>query len=100
MPLYELVHVVLGIRPDTPGFASVVIAPHDAFLGNISGSIATPRGLIHVRREVAADGKVTFCIRLPEPIPTRVVLPDTEDKFFRQEEIVFSYYNNSEKGRS
>ncbi len=100
VPLYELVHVVLGIRPDTPGFASVVIAPHDAFLGDISGSIATPRGLIHVRREVAADGKVTFCIRLPEPIPTRVVLPDTEDKFFRQEEIVFSYYNNSEKGRS
>ncbi|MBQ9083938.1 MAG: hypothetical protein IJY28_10680 [Clostridia bacterium] len=100
VPLYELVHVVLGIRPDTPGFASVVIAPHDVFLGNISGSIATPRGLIHVRREVAADGKVTFCIRLPEPIPTRVVLPDTEDKFFRQEEIVFSYYNNSEKGRS
>ena len=100
VPLYELVHVVLGIRPDTPGFASLVIAPQDTSLGDISGSVATPRGLIRVRREVAADGKVTCVIRLPEPIPTRVVLPDTEDKFFCQEEIVFSYYTNSKKGRS
>jgi len=92
--------VVLGIRPDTPGFASLVIAPQDTSLGDISGSIATPRGLIRVRREVAADGKVTCVIRLPEPIPTRVVRPDTEDKFFCQEEIVFSYYNHSKKGRS
>ncbi len=52
IPIYEICHGILGIRPGAPGFASVLIAPGQWELGNARGKIWTQEGCISVERYV------------------------------------------------
>jgi alpha-L-rhamnosidase len=59
-PNYGLLATVLGVRPLTPGFRSVLIAPNPGPLGAASGSVPHPLGNIevHLTRQGAAGLKL------------------------------------------
>jgi len=59
---------VLGIRILEPGCQTVRITPHLADLKWAEGTYPTPRGLIRVRHEKTADGKIRSDIHAPEGI--------------------------------
>jgi hypothetical protein len=59
-PSYALITYALGVRPTAPGFASHEIAPHRINgWDKLSGSVPTPRGMLNVTVEWAADGALT-----------------------------------------
>jgi hypothetical protein len=47
-PIYDLLTLVAGIEPASPGFATVRIAPHLGDLRSLSASFPHPQGEIHV----------------------------------------------------
>ncbi len=51
-PNYDLLTIVAGIRPATPGFATVVMAPHLGSLKHVSAVVPSPKGLIEVEYTV------------------------------------------------
>lgn len=68
-----LSHDVLGIRPTSPGFATVDIWPQlGTTLSWVSGSVPTPRGPVSAQLDVeSGDGKVT----IPPGAVARVGIP-------------------------
>jgi hypothetical protein len=71
-PNYDLLTIVAGIRPDSPGFRSVRIAPRLGALGRFEASVPHPRGMITVsyrRVGPAVEARVT----LPEGLPGEFV---------------------------
>ena len=50
-PAYDLLTLVAGIEPQSPGFASVRIAPHPGDLRVVSAQFPHPRGMIRVQLE-------------------------------------------------
>ncbi len=63
-PLFHLPCSVAGIRPSSPGFATVEIAPQFGQLTRIAATVAHPRGLIEVG--LSREGtKVSGTIKLP-----------------------------------
>ena len=64
-PNYHLLTTVLGIRPGSPGFRTVTIAPALGPLKQVSGHMPHPAGTIDARLErVGADG-ITGTVTLP-----------------------------------
>jgi hypothetical protein len=55
-PLYHYFATVLGIRPTSPGFATVEIRPQLGSLGYARGTLVHPRGEITVDIRVGEDG--------------------------------------------
>ena len=47
--LYELPSVVLGVRPQAPGYADMEIAPVAGYLRQAEGKVHTPRGDVYVQ---------------------------------------------------
>ncbi len=47
-PIYDLLTLVAGIEPASPGFATVRIAPHLGSLPSLTATFPHPQGLIHV----------------------------------------------------
>jgi hypothetical protein len=75
-PMFELLRTVLGVRPASPGYAAVTIAPHPlAGMTEASGSVPTPRGAIRVSWR-AEGGRMALRAVVPEWLPTEIVLPD------------------------
>jgi len=64
-PAYDLLTLVAGIEPASPGFASVRIAPHPGSLQNVTATFPHPKGVISVHYEHRGDD-LTGTIRLPE----------------------------------
>lgn len=64
-PDYDLLTIVAGIRPKTPGFATVEIAPHLGALRHVSAAVPTPKGLVETEYTVASGG-TDARISLPE----------------------------------
>jgi len=54
-PIYDLLTLVAGIEPATPGFASVRIAPHLGSLPSLRASFPHPAGEIQVNYQRAGD---------------------------------------------
>jgi alpha-L-rhamnosidase len=48
-PTYDLLTIVGGIGPGSPGFKTVEIAPHLGELQRASATMPTPKGLVQVR---------------------------------------------------
>jgi hypothetical protein len=48
-PIYDLLSVVAGIEPASPGFATVRIAPHLGALPSLTASFPHPAGVIRVQ---------------------------------------------------
>lgn len=65
LALYELPAVVLGIRPGSPGFASVRFSPVPGVLTHAEGEVITPRGLIKACWRME-NGEIKKEISLPE----------------------------------
>jgi len=63
-PNYDLLTLVAGIRPGSPGFGTVLIAPHPGALTALSARMPHPAGDIVVRYRKMADAW-TFDIALP-----------------------------------
>jgi hypothetical protein len=62
-PIYDLLTLVAGIKPATPGFATVRIAPHMGNLNSISARYPHPAGMIEVeyhRKGETLDASVTL----------------------------------------
>ena len=55
-PNYDLLPIVAGVRPTTPGFSTVTIAPHLGRLLNVSATVPTPKGTIEVKLNSNATG--------------------------------------------
>ncbi len=55
-PNFDLLTIVAGIRPKTPGFSSVVIEPHLGHLSNVVSTVPTPRGTIEASFKKGATG--------------------------------------------
>jgi alpha-L-rhamnosidase len=66
-PVYHFFATLLGIRPASFGFASVVIEPQLGPLRQISGTLPHPRG--EIRAELMRDGeRITGQITLPDGV--------------------------------
>ena len=63
-PIYDLLTLVAGIQPASPGFASVRIAPHLGALNSITASFPHPQGDIRVEYHRQASG-LDAAITLP-----------------------------------
>ncbi len=67
-PAYELLTIVCGIQPASPGFASVNIQPHLGKLEWVKGSLPHPKGDIMVKLEQARGG-LKGEIMVPDGLP-------------------------------
>jgi hypothetical protein len=67
-PNYHLLATVLGVRPSSPGFRSVVVAPALGPMRKVSGKIAHPAGAIEVRLERVGASGLRAEIKLPEGV--------------------------------
>jgi hypothetical protein len=62
-PIYDLLTLVAGIEPASPGFATVRIAPHLGNLPSLTAAYPHPDGIIEVsyhRNGAGIDGTVTL----------------------------------------
>ncbi|HUN84533.1 MAG TPA: alpha-L-rhamnosidase C-terminal domain-containing protein [Terracidiphilus sp.] len=66
-PIYDLLTLVAGIEPASPGFATVRIAPHLGSLNAITASFPHPDGLISVDYRRAGSG-LDGSVNLPEKL--------------------------------
>lgn len=55
-PIYDLLTLVAGIEPASPGFATVRIAPHLGSLPSLAASYPHPAGMIEVKYERKGSG--------------------------------------------
>jgi hypothetical protein len=55
-PNFDLLTLVAGIRPNSPGFQSVLIEPHLGRLTKVRAAMPTPKGLIEVQCKSATSG--------------------------------------------
>lgn len=65
-PNYHLLATLLGIRPASPGFRTVRIAPALGALRRASGRMPHPAGMIEVDLRRSGNRGVTGTVRLPE----------------------------------
>ncbi|MGA9669381.1 MAG: alpha-L-rhamnosidase C-terminal domain-containing protein, partial [Terracidiphilus sp.] len=63
-PIYDLLTLVAGIEPASPGFATVRIAPHMGNLPSLSAAFPHPEGIIQVKYDRQGTG-VDATITLP-----------------------------------
>jgi alpha-L-rhamnosidase len=63
-PNYDFLTIVAGIRPKTPGFATVIVAPHLGTLKHLSAAVANPKGMIEAEYTVE-HSHVKAIITLP-----------------------------------
>lgn len=94
VPIYDLMAVILGVRPAKPGYEEICIAPHCPELGTMEAAVATCRGPIHIRRTVEEepDGRrVWLNISLPEVIPVHIETSGSKRVSFCQKQIAFDY---------
>ena len=63
-PIYDLLTLVAGIEPGSPGFATVRIAPHLGDLREVSAEFPHPQGMIKVHFERSGNA-LTGSVTLP-----------------------------------
>lgn len=94
IPLYDFIAVVLGVRPQKPGYEEIQIKPSSLYLGSMQATIATVKGPVWIRRTVENKGdyySIILEVRLPVEIPVHIYISESEHVSFSQREIVFDY---------
>jgi hypothetical protein len=71
-PIYDLLTLVAGIKPASPGFAKVDIAPHMGNLTSLKASYPHPQGMIEVEYHRQGDG-LDATITLPGTLTGYIV---------------------------
>lgn len=79
LPLYEMIRCMAGIQPAFPGWTEVVIRPHPAYLSDLEGEAATPKGNVSFRYK-KQNGQWKYQIQLPEGLNGVFIYPDGEEK--------------------
>ena len=64
-PNYGLLATVLGVRPASPGFRTVLVAPHPGALTRAEGTVPHPRGDIRVRLTRMGRDRLRVEVTLP-----------------------------------
>ncbi len=59
-PNYDLLTIVAGIRPRTPGFATVIVAPHLGSLKHLSVAVPNPKGMTEAEYTVEGTRVITL----------------------------------------
>ena len=67
-PLYDLLTIVAGIHPGSPGFASVRISPNPGKLAHFEATMPHQESEIGVKYQ-AGNGTADFVITLPQALP-------------------------------
>lgn len=78
-PLYEFITVCLGVKPASPGFKKILIAPQPSPFKEICGKVPTPFGIINVKIVNEAE-KLT--IRISCPKNAQIVVKDKNVKVY------------------
>lgn len=71
-PNYDLLTIVAGIRPKSPGFKSILIEPHLGSLKHVNAAMPIPQGMVEVLFNRSAAG-VTAEISLPPGVSGELV---------------------------
>jgi hypothetical protein len=71
-PNFDLLRLVVGIRPGAPGFWEIVIEPHLGDLRDVSAVMPHPKGRIDVSYRVEGNG-TNAKISLPQGVPARLI---------------------------
>lgn len=79
-PAYQMPSKILGIRPISPGFGSVLIKPETCGLSWAKGSVPTPQGEVDVSWRVEGD-KFTLDVTIPAGTTARIAVPGKEAQF-------------------
>jgi alpha-L-rhamnosidase len=66
-PNYDFLTIVAGIRPSTPGFATVLVAPHLGSLQHVAAALPSPKGMLEVEYTVDRS-QVNAVITLPSGV--------------------------------
>jgi alpha-L-rhamnosidase len=67
-PMYDLLTIVAGIHPASPGFSSVRIAPHPGALDHFEAAMPHAKGEIRVQYR-QEETRATLLITLPQGLP-------------------------------
>lgn len=76
-PAYQMPSKILGVRPISPGFTSVLIKPETCGLSWAKGSVPTPQGKIDVSWKIEGD-KLTLDVTIPVGTTARIEVPGKE----------------------
>jgi hypothetical protein len=71
-PSYDLLTIVAGIHPKSPGFQSVLIEPHLGNLQHLNAAMPIPQGMVEVEFNRTAAG-VTAGVTLPAGVSGELV---------------------------
>jgi len=71
-PNYDLLRMVAGIRPGTPGFGNVTIEPHLGGLKKLQAAMPIPQGMVEVEFERTARG-TEATVRLPPGVSGELI---------------------------
>lgn len=86
-PNYDFLATVAGIRPDSPGFRSVLIEPQPGHLEWIEAAVPHPDGEIQLAITIEGDG-MEAVVTLPEGIEGRFVWNGIVKKLNPGEQII------------
>jgi hypothetical protein len=75
-PVYHLMQMVLGVKPLTPGWTKVRIAPFVGDLEFARGTVPTPAGPLRIEWEKAGDDQLVVRLDVPEGVDAEFVSPD------------------------
>lgn len=71
--LYELPSVILGVRPDAPGYRKILVRPERGYLDWARGEAVTPWGKVSVEWKRGEEGKKEIRVRAGEAVLERIV---------------------------
>lgn len=72
-PTADLIGVVAGVRPGSPGYGSVEIEPHLGNLTAVEAGAMTPKGLVSVTYKKVSSSGFDITVVKPESLPGRFV---------------------------
>jgi hypothetical protein len=74
----DFITSILGIQPESAGFASIRLAPQITACQSAKGRAPTPQGFVRVSWEKSSEKKLRLNASVPLGIPTTLILPGVE----------------------
>jgi len=81
LPLYEMIHCMLGIKSTKPGWKEILIEPQLLDLPDLQGEFHSPVGIISVTCK-QSESSYEIYGSVPNGIPFRVKLGNSLDRFY------------------
>lgn len=95
VPLYEIVSMVIGLQPASPGGDMLYLRPHDVFLGSLTVTVPLGGQKICVQRQVETEehgSTVTIKMTMERAVPVMIHVPGHEEYKLCQKEIAVQYH--------